>query len=77
MYWYINVDVCKEGARLTVQINMTFPVNPKRMLHGHTISNRIHSFGKYTNGSKLDLLRRSNVSWHVEFMTVRALLEQK
>ena len=55
---------------------MTFPVNPKRMMEGHTISYKIHSFGRYRKGSRLDELRRSNVGWHVEFMAVHALSNQ-
>ena len=68
--------MCKEGACFTVQINMKFAVSPKRMIGGHTIPNMIHSFRKYTKGSKLDRLRRSTVWEHVEFMTTQDFRRQ-
>ena len=69
----MNIDVCNEGARFTVKISMTFLVNPNRMMHCHKTSYKIHSFGRYRKGRRLDELRISIVSGHVVFMTLNAL----
>ena len=72
----MKVDVCNEVTRFTVQMNMTFSAIPKRMIHGHTISYKTHSFCTYRKGSRLEELHKSTTCGHDEFMVVQALSNQ-
>ena len=62
------VDVCSDDTLFTVQINITFPATPMKIIHGQTIVYNTLSFGRYRKIFILVVFRKSIVVLHVVSM---------